>query len=144
VAHSAYVPELQEDVAAFVMHRLGYQIPAFDLLGGMDAGRRGVAFALQGNLRGFGDQKSALCSALTVIGRVDGVGDVAGLSGTQARQRSQYYAVTEVQIANLERREEVWVIRHISVDARAAPAMQDHSVARRFVDESLEGFRWCC
>jgi len=46
MAHTADVPELQEDPSAIPVNRIRDLTPAFDLLSGMDAGREGITLAL--------------------------------------------------------------------------------------------------
>ena len=50
VRNAADMPQLQEDPAAGLVHGVGHQAPAVDLLPAVDAGRPGVALALHRDL----------------------------------------------------------------------------------------------
>ena len=85
VGDAAHVPELQEDVPALVVHRLGGEAPAGDLLWRPDAGRADVALALGADVGGFRDDEAG-GGTLSVVGRLQLAGD-AGIVGTRAGQR---------------------------------------------------------
>ena len=71
------MPELEHHAAAGDMDRAGHALPAFDLLGAVDAGRRDIALAFRSDLRRFRDDEACAC-ALGVIERVERVRHVAG------------------------------------------------------------------
>ncbi len=77
------MPDLHEDPAALGVDRIGHPAPAFDLLGGVDAGRVLIALRGVGDLRRLGDDEAG-AGALAVIfghqrgGHEAGTGAVAG------------------------------------------------------------------
>ncbi|MNE83851.1 hypothetical protein D3C80_1807040 [compost metagenome] len=81
------------------MHRIGHQAPAGDLFVAVNARRIGIALALRGDLRGFGNDKRSRCT-LCVVHRVHGVRDIARLCAARTRHWRHDHSVRGVQFAN--------------------------------------------
>ena len=61
------VPELDDDLAALGVHGVGYQLPAGDLFGAVDARCLDVALTLRRDLRSFTDDQTGT-GALCIVG----------------------------------------------------------------------------
>jgi len=80
------VPELQHDLAALRMHRLGHAAPARHLGLAVDARRVQVALALGADLGGLGHDEPG-AGALAVIRRHQGRGDLMGARAVPGQRR---------------------------------------------------------
>jgi hypothetical protein len=100
------VPELDDDLAAGRVHRVGDLAPAGDLRVGIEARRPQIALALPRDLRGFGDDQAGP-GALAVIFHVEIVRRVGARRGAVARQRRHDDAVLQFDIAHAEGREQI-------------------------------------
>src|SRR5882724_13397185 len=96
------VPELKQDHAALGVNGVGYFPPAFDLRIAIDAGRAEITAALDRNRSGFGNLQAAFGSALAVILHHHGARHVAGLIGTQPRQRRLDDTMVQTDSSDLE------------------------------------------
>ena len=100
VRDAADMPELDEDLAAALMHLIGDLAPAGDLVLGVDAGRVLVALALLRDLACFGDQKPCGGTLGVIVGgkraRYEGAGN-----GAVARQRRHHETVRQRDRAEL-------------------------------------------
>jgi hypothetical protein len=106
VGDAAYVPDLREDVSAFVVDSLGDGLPGFYLCGRPEAGDVGVAYAERVDGDTFGDDEAS-GGSLGVVVDHDGCGDVVGGSA-KAREGCHEDAAGEVEVAYLDRVEERW------------------------------------
>ncbi len=104
VRDAADVPDLHEDPAAPVMHRLGHLLPALGLLGRPDAGDPFVADRLGRDRHAFADDQAGR-SALGVVLCHQGVGDV-GVGCPEARQGRHDQAVGQDEVAESQRIEQ--------------------------------------
>jgi len=93
----AHVPELDDDLAARGVDRVGHAPPAGQLFFRIQAGHVGIALALVADGRGFRDQQAG-AGALAVIGGRDGQG--YGARRPVAGQRGHDDAVGELQVAD--------------------------------------------
>jgi len=89
--HPPAVPQLQEHPASCLMHCVGDGAPAGDLLGTVDAGRRGIADCRGTDLRAFADDQPG-AGALPVILEIQLLRHAVG-AGAVARQRRHDHAV---------------------------------------------------
>ena len=99
------MPELEHDAAAGDMDRAGHALPAFDLLGAVDARRRDIALALRRHLRRFRDDQPC-ARALRVIERVERGRHVA-FGGAAPRQGRHGDAVGQRERPDIDGREQV-------------------------------------
>jgi len=86
------VPELQEDQAAGLVHRVGDEAPALDLLAAVNAGRPGVALSLLRHLGRLRHDQSRR-GPLRVVTSIERGGNIAWLAGARAGQRRHHHAV---------------------------------------------------
>src|ERR1700731_258292 len=77
------LPELQEDQAASLVHRVGDEAPALDLFAAVNAGRPGVALSLLRHLGRFGHDESRR-GPLRVVASIERGGNIAWLAGGRA------------------------------------------------------------
>ena len=110
---AAHVPQLHDDQAAFLVHRLGGGLPRFGLLVAPDARRARPAQTFAADAGRFG-QDHACAGTLAVIGRHQFVGHEHRFSRAATGQRSHVDAVLGMERAHLERLEQsvvhMWVI----------------------------------
>lgn len=89
VRHTAHMPQLHHDLAAFGVHRIGHLLPRSHLFGAPDARHIGVALALVADGRGLGDDQACprgRIGALSVISGHAGVGQRAGCAVARERR----------------------------------------------------------
>jgi hypothetical protein len=113
VDQPAHVPHLQDDLAAFLVHRLGDCFPAFDLLVAPDARCGGPAEAFDADPGRFADDQPG-AGALAVIGDHHLVGDRTGLGRAAARERRHDDAVAGLDRAQFQRFEKLVVHKRVS------------------------------
>jgi hypothetical protein len=99
------VPELQEDQAAGLVHRVGDEAPALDLFAAVNAGRPGVALSLLRHLGRFAHDESGR-GPLRVVTSVERGGNIAGLAGARAGQWRHHHAVGNVVAPQPDRLEQ--------------------------------------
>ena len=99
------MPELEDDLAAFLMHGIGDGFPAFDLSIGVDAGLHPEGGIALHDHRGLGDDQTGAGPLRVVFGH-ERRGIVIGI-GTATRERGHEDTVGELQSAGGERGEEV-------------------------------------
>ncbi len=99
------MPQLQEDLAAGCMHRLGNFFPRLHLRLAVDAWREYIALALSGNLGGFGNDQSGVGALHVVFGRQI-AGDVVFLRAA-ARERRHDDPIGQLQRTELHRLEQI-------------------------------------
>ncbi|MNC74333.1 hypothetical protein D3C75_1256680 [compost metagenome] len=99
------------------MYRLGDFFPRDDLFWGMQTGSAGIAFRLERNLGGFGDQQAS-AGTLRIIFRHQRRWDVTWLDAAQTSQRSHEHTVGEGGVANFERREQFFNLHSASYSIR--------------------------
>ncbi|MCY1409546.1 hypothetical protein D9M71_248980 [compost metagenome] len=104
VGNAAHVPQLQDDLAAVGVHRLGDIAPALHLLVGPDAGAVRIADAQGRDRGGFADDQPGGRALGVVLGH-QRVGHTAFVRAA-AGQGSHDDAVGEFQVADLDRVEE--------------------------------------
>ena len=104
VGDAADVPQLQEDLAARVVHGLRHELPAFDLFVGPDAGRIRIADALRRDRSRLAQNQTGGC-AVGVVLRHQRVGHALDARAL-TRKRRHDDAVLERECAKLERIEE--------------------------------------
>ena len=113
VDDAAHVPQLHDDQAAFLVHRLGGGLPRFGLLVAPDAGRRGPAETFAADAGRLGQDHARACT-LAVIGRHQFIGDKHRLGRAPAGERGHVNAVLGMERAHMERLEQgimhVWEI----------------------------------
>jgi hypothetical protein len=98
--NAADVPELEDDAAAFGMHRVGHPPPRGDLLDGMNSRRIEVALGHRADLAGLGDDQAG-GGALAVI--VDGQRSrPAAVDGAVAGQGRHDDAIGQRNVADME------------------------------------------
>ena len=104
MADPAHMPQLDHDLAAFGVHRIGYLFPCGNLPFGVDARRFDVPFAFGADLGRFGDDDpgpGALCVVFDVH-----IADFAGVViGAAAGQRGHNNAVRGLDCAGFQRGE---------------------------------------
>ena len=96
VRHAPGVPDLQEYLATFGMHRLSHQLPAVNLRGGINAWRVGITLALRRNVGGLGNHQAGRSALAIVLGH-HGIRHVARLGASGAGQRRHDYAVGKLE-----------------------------------------------
>src|SRR6516165_668009 len=99
------MPDLDEDWAAALVHKIGDLAPAGNLLLRIDAGRVLIALALLRDLARFGDQQAG-GGALTVIVDREGTRDHAGWHRAVACQGRHHQAIGKRKGTELERLEQ--------------------------------------
>lgn len=99
VRHPPHVPELRKNNAASLVNGPGRQLPAGNLLSGMQARRPGVSLSLRRDLRRLRDDQSG-AGALAVIFRHQRGGDISGLQGARPGHGSHDDAVFQRQRAD--------------------------------------------
>ncbi|MNC36902.1 hypothetical protein D3C75_854470 [compost metagenome] len=113
MGNTAYVPQLNGDMAVFVMHRLSDLFPRGDLLWGMQPRCAGIAFRLERNLGGFCDNQTR-AGTLGIIFPHQRRRDITRLNAAQARQRGHKHAVRQGYSANLQRGEQFFNLHSAS------------------------------
>ncbi len=96
---TAHVPELQEDLPALGMDRVGHLFPAGDLLRSKDPWRSQVTLALGRHLGAFADDQAGAGPLAVVLGH-QGRGCIASARAA-AGHRCHYHAVVQGQLADL-------------------------------------------
>jgi hypothetical protein len=106
------MPKLQEDQAAGLVHRVGYEAPALDLFAAVNAGRPGIALSLLRHLGRLRHDESRR-GPLPVIARVEIVRRVGTLGRPVAGQGGHHEPVVQLKIAELKgRKKDAGVMRH--------------------------------
>ena len=103
VRHAPDVPQLHHNLATRLVHRMGYLLPAVELLGAVQARHIGIALALRADGGGLGDDEAGR-GALGVVGGHQGVGYRP--RSPVARQGRHDDAVGHGNLADLEGVEE--------------------------------------
>ena len=107
MAHAADMPKLEKDAPARRVHAVGDELPASDLLVGVDARSVRIALAFRRDLRGFADEKPEGCPLRIVLG-LEFARNVARRLRALAGERRHEDAVRAVEVAQADRVEQVW------------------------------------
>ncbi|MNP27925.1 hypothetical protein D3C76_1208590 [compost metagenome] len=95
------VPHLHGAMAAIGVDAFVDTLPGGDLLGAVDARRAGIAFGLEGNLRGFGDDQPGAGALAVVLGHQRGR-YVTRLEAAQAGEGGHEHAVGQGERADFQ------------------------------------------
>src|SRR3984893_4501625 len=116
---SADIPQLKEDITAGTMDCSGDSLPAFDLLGGMNAGDRDISLCLGRSLACFRNDQ-AVAGALSVIQGVQYLRRVP-FPSSAPRERRHQNTILERTSAELNRTKEIRNHREERVALSMAP-----------------------